>query len=119
MDDEIEELRRQTEKGDRIDERTGGEDGSDLVDAILEELDGQETKTVSVWSPPIAALVSVMEDQPVVRERLAAALGIDEPGSAERSDVLKAILREGISGADPELWESVREAYAEHTVEEL
>jgi len=116
MDDEIEELRRQTEKGDRIDERTGS-DGGDLADDILDTLQEQENPTVSVWWPPFAALVEVMEERPEVRERLAAALGMDEPESAERSDILKAIIRTRIRDVDPDLWDEVTDAYGTYKIE--
>lgn len=113
-DDEIEALRQKTERGDRLGEQ--GDDGGsdfDLAAAVRAELEAQDDKSVSVWDAPVSAYVEVLRAHEDEREAVARALGIADPEDAERSDVLRAALRNGLHEADPERWGAVQEAVAE------
>jgi len=122
VDDELAQLREDTDTGDRIDaaaQQTADDDRSDLGESIRDELEaidaGDRQATVSVWDADLAALVFALDDDEHVEEcahvatTLANALDIDPPADPGKSDVLRLALRLGFR----ELPEDVREEYHE------
>ncbi|WP_135823222.1 hypothetical protein [Halostella litorea] len=116
-DDDLAELRKQTEQGDRIDEAATEQEKQALVEDILAELEaidaGEQQKTVSVWDGHLAAFVRALEENPDRMEDVGHALqqrlGLDE-SEPDRSDVLRLALRLGFQEAAPDQFEAVREA---------
>jgi hypothetical protein len=124
-DDELEELRRQTERGDRLDE-DGRRDATaqfrERVQTALDELEaGERQKTVSVWDGPLAAFVVALEnteDMEAVGTSLQEALGSDVDVEAlDRSEVLRLALRLGFQEAAPGYLETAREAVREQAAD--
>lgn len=125
-DDDLEELRRQTDRRSRLDEEAGKADTADFqarVQTALEELDaGDRQKTLSVWDGPLAAFVAALdeEDMEAVGTQLQATLGVDEdPAAIDRSEVLRLALRAGFREAAPEYLESAQAAVREHNTPDL
>jgi hypothetical protein len=126
-DTELEELRRETSRGDRLDEDTRRDETAEFrerVERALEEMDaGDRQKTVSVWDGPLAAFLAALEDTEDL-EAVGAALqeSLDEDVDAEavdRSEVLRLALRLGFREAAPEYLDAAREAVREHNAPDL
>lgn len=121
-DDELEQLRQQTDVGTRAQEATPSESSSDLEDAVVEMLDaveaGETSKTLSVRDARLTALVRALEDTDeleAVGTDLQDALGRDvAPEAIDRSEVLRLAVRLGLQEAAPELLETARDAYGRH-----
>lgn len=118
-DPELEKLRRQTEKGSRVDEAAEELATADLREAIREELraidEGDRQKTVSVWDGEVAALVAALEDNAEWRQEVGEALRAahgqeDVGGEVDRSEILRLALRLGFREASPEAIDTLREA---------
>lgn len=121
LDDELAQLREQTDTGDRVDtaaqEKADVDEGPTLLDAIDEELEaieaGERQATVSVWDGDLAALVFALdrEEHREERVRVASALAneLDEspPDDPGKSDLLRLALKVGLREAPAD----VREAY--------
>jgi hypothetical protein len=127
-DIDLEELKRQTSHGDRLDTDADNDAQQELAEAILSELAridaGEEQKTISVWDGPVAALVRALDENPEQRvevgEALCRQLDIernDEP--IERSELVRYALRLGFKQAAPEQFEILREAVREHATQNL
>ena len=126
-DTELEELRRETSRGDRLDEDARREETAEFRERVkrtLEEIDaGERAKTVSVWDGPLAAFVAALEDTEDL-ETVGAALqeSLEEDIDAEavdRSEVLRLALRLGFREAAPEYLAAAREAVREHSAPDL
>lgn len=126
-DTELEELRREMSRGDRLDEDTRREETAEFrerVERALEEIDaGDRQKTVSVWDGPLAAFLAALEDTEDL-EAVGAALqeSLDEDVDAEavdRSEVLRLALRLGFREAAPEYLDAAREAVRKHNAPDL
>lgn len=126
-DKDLEELKRQTSHGDRLDSQAGNEQNQDLKQAILDELArievGDEQKTVSVWDGPTAAFVRALDTNPEQRaqvgESLRRQLGIEEQGEIERSELVRYALRLGFKQAAPDKFDVVKESVQEHETQGL
>lgn len=127
-DIDLEELKRQTSHGDRLDSDADNGERQALKDTILTELAaidaGEQQKTISVWDGPTAALVRALDDNPEQRTEIGAALrrqldidGDEEP--IEHSELVRYALRLGFQQADPEIFEILREAVREHATQDL
>jgi hypothetical protein len=125
-EEELEALRQQTDRGDRIDTATDAADQQAFVDDIVAELEaieaGDQQKTVSVWDGHLAAFLRALEENPdrmtEVGQNLQRRLDIDE-GEIDRSAVLRFALRLGFREAAPETFEAVREAARTHATKGL
>jgi hypothetical protein len=126
-DDDIEELRRKTDHGSRIDEESDAAGQQELVETMLDELatfdEGERQKTVSVWDGDVAALVAALEEHDQIADvgqQLADAHGVDiETKSLDRSDVLRLALRHGFQHGAPDVWDALEDAIREHATRGL
>lgn len=126
FDDELAQLREQTDTGDRVDsaaEQQSTAQPSGLGTSIREELnaidDGDRQATVSVWDGDLAALVFALDRDEHVEEctRAAAALADsleqDAPSDPGKSDVLRLALRLGFRELPTDVREEYRDALEE------
>jgi len=126
-DDELEQLRQQTDVGTRAQEATPSESSSDLEDAMVAMLDavegGETSKTLSVRDARLTALVRALEETDeleAVGTDLQDALGRDvAPEAIDRSEVLRLAVRLGLQEAAPDLLETARDAYGRHASEQF
>lgn len=126
-DDELEELRQQTDVGTRAESSTSSDDATDLGDAIVGYLGqvetGEVSKTLSVRDERLTALVRALEDTgdlDGVGAALGDELGRDAPADGiDRSEMLRLAVRLGLQQAAPEVLESARDAYARHASEQF
>ena len=118
-DEDLEELRAQTETGDRIDTESDVETDDELVDEIATNLEaierGDLQKTVSVWDAEIAALARALDERPEDRQRIADALAVElgaesAPSDAKKSHVLIYALRIGLRSAPDDVLDAIDEA---------
>jgi hypothetical protein len=125
-DDDLEELRRSTERGSRLDEPTDASE-SGLVDALVDALgsidQGDRPKTIALRDQPIAALLSVLserdEDMQVVGGELEQAIGRAPTEEYDRSEIVRLAIRVGLQEAVPEYLEELGEASGEHAKQNL
>lgn len=126
----LEELRKQSTSGggNRIDHDAAKSESAvdDLVAALnrVHESDGDLSKTLSVWDPNLSALIAVVLEDDARRTALIDALpeapGVNvDPDNADRSDLLKLIVRGALNDADPDLFDDLREARRERAIAEV
>ncbi|MFU8868453.1 hypothetical protein [Natronococcus sp.] len=126
MSDDLEELRKKTERGDRNDEiRTEADSAfvDDLVDAIEAVDSGERPKTVAVRDQPVAALLAALDDDDAemtdVGNALEEALGRDRSEEFDRSEIVRLAVRVGLETATPEKTEQLSDAIGRHARENL
>ena len=125
-DDDLEDLKRQSQRGDRLDEAGDQQDRREFTETIIDELEaidaGEKQKTVSVWDGTSAAFVRALEEHPehleTVGHALQNELGLDE-SDVDRSDVVRLALRLGFREAAPETFDSARDAVQEQATKGL
>lgn len=125
-DDELEQLREQTDRGSRIEEAAGQEAQRELAQAIQEALeeieDGDQQKTLSAWDGPLAALMIALDERPDDFERIVTGIerehGIDIE-DPKRSEVLAQLMRVGLQETAPDVAEALRDAVQEHATRSL
>jgi len=126
-DDELEELREQTDVGTRAESELSGGKTSDLEDAIVTLLgdveSGEVSKTLSVRDEQLAALIRGLEQTDnldevgaSLREQLGRNGGSD---GTDRSEMIRLAVRLGLREAAPEVVETARDAYARHASEQF
>jgi hypothetical protein len=126
-DDELEQLRQQTDVGTRAQEATPSESTSDLEDAMVEMLEaveaGETSKTLSVRDARLTALVRALEetgDLEAVGTDLQEALDREAaPDAIDRSELLRLAVRLGLQEAAPDLLDTARDAYGRHASEQF
>jgi hypothetical protein len=126
-EDELEELREQTDVGTRAEAEPAGDDASDLEDAIVTLLgeveNGDVSKTLSMRDEQLAALVRGLEETDSLDDvgtPLREALGRDgDRDVTDRSELLRLAVRVGLREAAPEVIETAREASARHASEQF
>lgn len=119
-DDDLESLREQSERGSRLEESPGK--SSDLVDdiaAVLGEIEtGDRGKTIAVRDQPVAALLSVLDENPeemtAVGQALQEALDRDLTEDFDRSEISRLAFRVGLQNAAPDFMEQLQEAHSQH-----
>lgn len=126
-DDELEQLRQQTDVGTRAQSSPPSDDGSDLEDAmvtLLADVEGGEIgKTLSVRDARLTALVRALEETDGLDD-VGAALReeLGREGDAEefdRSEILRLAVRLGLRQAVPEVLDTARDAYSRHAAEQF
>lgn len=125
-DPDLEALKEQTSKGDRLDSAADETDQETLVADILAELDaiesGDQQKTISVWDGHLAAFIRALEANPehldAVGQGLQQQLDLDE-GDVDRSEILRLALRVGFREAAPDQFDAVRDAVQEQATKDL
>lgn len=116
-DSDINDLREQTQSGDRMSEMDAPKNFADTVYDALGAADrGEIGKTLSFWDPRLAALLHALEQDDARRQqtatRLRAALSReDDDSEADRSEIIRLALRVGLREADPELLDDARDAH--------
>lgn len=126
-DPDLDQLRQQTDHGDRLDAEAGKTDRQPLRESIASYLaeveEGERQKTVSVWDGDLAAFMAALEDHPdeleTVVDELRNSLDVEAAGDADRSEVLRLALRVGLREAVPEYMEATRDAVQEHATRGL
>jgi hypothetical protein len=125
-DDELEDLRKQTERGSRIETAADEADVATFREEIaehLEEIDtGDRQKTLSAWDGPLAAFVAALEEHPERYEKVVDAIG-DELGveldNPKKSELLALTLRVGFQQVAPKEMDALREAVREDATKGL
>lgn len=126
-DDELEQLREQTDPGTRAQSSTPGGKATDLEDAMVALLgeieDGEVSKTLSVRDDRLTALVRALEETDGldgVGASLREELGRDaDTDGIDRSEVLRLAVRLGLQEAAPEVLDTARDAYGKHATEQF
>lgn len=126
-DDELEQLREQTDVGTRAQSASPSEESTDLEDTIVALLGdveaGEVSKTLSVRDARLTALVRALEETG----------GLDDVGAAlqeelgreadadgtDRSEMLRLAVRLGLQEAAPEVLDTARDASARHASEKF
>jgi len=125
-DDDLEGLREQTRRGDRLDSAADQDHAQDFVDDIVAELEaidaGDQQKTISVWDGTLAAFVRALEENPDRMEDVGHALqqrlGVDET-DIDRSEVLRLALRLSFQEVAHDEFDAIREAVREQATKDL
>jgi hypothetical protein len=126
-DDELEELRKQTDVGTRAEAESDGDGTDRLEDAIVTLLGdverGDISKTLSVRDEQLTALIRGLEETgrlDDVGTSLKDELGRDDDEAmTDRSELLRLAVRLGIQEAAPEVVETARDANARHASEQF
>ena len=126
-EDELEDLREQTDVGTRAEAEPVSDDANELEDAIVTLLgeveSGDVSKTLSMRDEQLAALVRGLEETDSLDDvgtPLREALGRDgETDVTDRSELLRLAVRVGLREAAPEVIETAREASARHASEQF
>lgn len=126
-DEELEQLREDTELGTRAEYSTSGEETSNLEDtmvALLAEVEaGEVSKTLSVRDERLTALVRALEETgglDDVGEDLREELGREgDAVGTDRSEMLRLAVRLGLQEAAPGILDTARDASARHASEQF
>jgi hypothetical protein len=126
-DDELEELREQTDVGTRAEAETTNDETNELEDAIVTLLgeveSGDVSKTLSVRDEQLAALIRGLEETDSLADvgtPLKEELGRDDDKDVtDRSELLRLAVRLGLQQAAPEVVETARDANARHASEQF
>jgi len=121
-DPDLEELRQQTQRTDRLDQSTTVDDDDlveDLVDALAAIESGERAKTFAARDESVTALLTMLADREDeladVGTSLQEALGRDvDPDALDRSELVRLAVRLGLREAAPEYLELLADASAEH-----
>ena len=123
-DPDLEELRQQTQRTDRLAESPGSTNDDDelvedLVDALSAIDSGEKAKTFAARDESVTALLSTLDDSEAdleaVGTSLQSALGRDvDASSLDRSEIVRLAVRLGLREAAPEYLELLADASAEH-----
>jgi predicted TPR repeat methyltransferase len=124
MDDELERLREQSERGSRLEEPDTDTELLDDLVAAFEEIDaGDRGKTIALRDEPMAALLGALESNPeeftAVGQALQRELDRDVDEEFDKSELLRLALRVGIEEAAPHYLEQLHDAHAEHMRDRL
>jgi hypothetical protein len=124
--DDLDDLRKQTERGTRIETAADEDDLATFRDAIGEHLEaidsGDKQKTLSAWDGPLAAFVAALEDDPERYDAVADAIAEELDVALEdpkKSELLALTLRVGFQQVAPEEMEALREAVREDATKGL
>jgi len=119
-DEELEQLKQETQMTDRAHEDEVTFNAETFVDVLVEELDKIEdgaSKTYSARDENGMALLQALDRHPDGRDVLVAGLedelDVDVDG-ADRSEVVRLLLRAGLASAAPELLDLLEQAVGRH-----
>lgn len=124
-DPDLEELRQQTQRTDRLAEPAPSDDGDgddlveDLVDALAAIDSGEQAKTFAARDDSVTALLTTLDDREEdlaeVGTALQEALGREVDRSAlDRSEIVRLAVRLGLREAAPEYLDRLAEASGEY-----
>ena len=122
----MEELRAQTEQGDRIDadaETAGQTFVDEIADAMTDVEAGDRPKTIAVRDESLAALLAALDENDdeieAVGNALCEALDRDPSEEYDRSEILRLAVRVGLYAATPEQMDQLGDAAAERARENI
>jgi|APHM01.1.fsa_nt_gi hypothetical protein len=126
-DDDLEELRKQTDVGTRAQSTASGKESTDIEDEMIELLtdinDGDVSKTLSVRDERLTALMRALEETGDIADvgaSLQSELGRDtDTDEIDRSELLRLAVRLGLQQAAPEILDSARDASARYASEQF
>ena len=126
-DEELEQLREDTELGTRAEYSPSGEETTNLEDtmvALLADVEaGEVSKTLSVRDEHLTALVRALEETgglDDVGENLREELGRGgDADGTDRSEMLRLAVRLGLQEAAPGVLDTARDASARHASEQF
>lgn len=126
-DDDLEELRKQTDVGTRAQSSPSKDESTAVEDAMVELLtdidDGSVSKTLSVRDERLTALVRALEETGDIADvgaSLQSELGRDtDTDEIDRSELLRLAVRLGLQEATPEVLDSARDASARYASEQF
>ena len=123
-DPDLEELRQQTQRTDRLAEPgTEDDDEEELVEALVDALetidDGEQAKTFAARDTSVTALLMTLDDREAdleaVGTSLQEALGREIDRSAlDRSEIVRLAVRLGLREAAPEYLDLLADASGEY-----
>lgn len=119
-DDELEQLKQDTQMTDRAHEGEVTFNAETFVDAVvgeLEAIDDGASKTYSARDAYGMALLQALDEHPDSRDVLVAGLEDEldrDVTGADRSELVRLLLRAGLASAAPELLDSLEQAVARH-----
>ena len=124
-DPDLEELRQQTQRTDRLAEpaQPAGDDEDELVEELVESLaaidSGEQAKTFAARDASVTALLTTLadreDDRHEVGTALQEALGRDiDPSELDRSELVRLAVRLGLREAAPEYLEALADASGEY-----
>lgn len=125
-EEELQELREQTDVGTRIQGKRSADDAEAILeDTIVDILgaidDGEVSKTLSLRDERLTALLRGLEETgnlDDVGNELREELGREHTDEAiDRSEALRLAVRVGLQEAAPDTVEAARDAYARHASE--
>ena len=126
-DEDLEELRQQTDVGTRADSSTPNEGSGELETAIVKLLgeieSGDTGKTLSLRDAQLTALIRGLEETDALDDvgtALQEELGREtDPDAVDRSEVLRLAVRLGLQEATPDVVETARDAHAQYASEQF
>jgi len=125
--DEIEELKEQTQKGSRVTAAAAESESSDRKEVLTEEYtavrSGDASKTVSFRDEFAAGLLHSTQVDDALSEDLAAALqqylSENTDPAEDRSELIRQVVRVGLQEASPDIFDDAKEAYARSVAEDI
>ena len=123
-DPDLEELRQQTQRTDRLAESSATPSGTDdlledLVDALTAIDSGEQAKTFAARDESVTALLSTLDDRRDDLEAVGTSLQGEldreiDPGDLDRSEIVRLAVRLGLREAAPEYLDLLAEASGEY-----
>ena len=121
LDSELEELREQTTRDNRLSEQANEPDFIEQIVAMLDDVDsGERGKILSLYDPQLAALIYALETDDrrfnevigALQETANRQIDTEDVG---RTELLKLAVRIGLREAAPELLEDAQTAVSQRT----
>ena len=121
LDSELEELREQTTRDNRLSEQANEPDFIEQIVAMLDDVDsGERGKILSLYDPQLAALIYALEMDDrrfnevvgALQETANRQIDTEDVG---RTELLKLAVRIGLQEAAPELLEDAQTAVSQRT----
>ena len=121
LDSELEELREQTTRDNRLSEQANEPDFIEQIVAMLDDVDsGERGKILSLYDPQLAALIYALETDDrrfnevigALQETASRQIDTEDVG---RTELLKLAVRIGLREAAPELLEDAQTAVSQRT----
>jgi vacuolar-type H+-ATPase subunit I/STV1 len=123
-DPDLEELRQQTQRTDRLAEPSAGAEGNDdlledLVDALDAIYSGEQAKTFAARDESVTALLSTLDDREDDLEAVGTSLQREldrdiDSGALDRSEIVRLAVRLGLREAAPEYLDLLADASGEY-----
>ena len=121
LDSELEELREQTTRNNRLSKQANEPDFIEQIVAMLDDVDsGERGKILSLYDPQLAALIYALETDDrrfnevigALQETANRQIDTEDVG---RTELLKLAVRIGLQEAAPELLEDAQTAVSQRT----